>query len=480
MTPKFAELSDGKKVQYVETDDPPAGAMKETYFSPDRSYVVQFFKNTKTDSHRIRRLMDILARYNLTKTKDNKGFATNQESADYFKNLFCWPTGIVTQPRLGITAPVYPGNFFFSSGSLQGKEKNSRWFFSPKCMKNLSLQEKGTLIDYFKICISLARAIRRMHQGGLAHSDLSDKNVLIDPIQGKSIIIDIDSLVVPGLYPPDVLGTPDYIAPEVMATMHLPIDHADRIHPSIRTDLHALAVLLYQYLFFRHPLKGDKVNSIDSTEEDEILSMGSKALFIENPLDKSNRPKSIKVPYAALGKQLAGLFEKAFITGLSCPNDRPTAFEWEKALQDSFEMLCPCPNEKCTGRWFVYDMDNQKKIKCPYCGFKIDNQIPIMTFLKQSSRGVWEPFKRTTVYHGKQLFGWHVNDNVFPGENADLTPLGSLLFYEGNWVLMNEKLLSMSSPSGNRVLPGQATALIQGGRIKLANEEHGQMALIDF
>ena len=34
-------------------------------------------------------------------------------------------------------------------------------------------------------------------------------------------IIDLDGLVVPGKFPPDVVGTPDFIAPEVVTTSHL-------------------------------------------------------------------------------------------------------------------------------------------------------------------------------------------------------------------------------------------------------------------
>lgn len=37
-----------------------------------------------------------------------------------------------------------------------------------------------------------------MHAAGLAHSDLSYKNVLIDPVTGSACVIDVDGLVVPG------------------------------------------------------------------------------------------------------------------------------------------------------------------------------------------------------------------------------------------------------------------------------------------
>ena len=50
---------------------------------------------------------------------------------------------------------------------------------------------------------------------------LSNNNVLISPKDGNCIIIDIDSLVVPNMFPPEVIGTRGYIAPEVLATLSL-------------------------------------------------------------------------------------------------------------------------------------------------------------------------------------------------------------------------------------------------------------------
>uniref|UniRef100_UPI0031191D70 hypothetical protein n=1 Tax=Mesomycoplasma ovipneumoniae TaxID=29562 RepID=UPI0031191D70 len=77
------------------------------------------------------------------------------------------------------------------------------------------------------------------------HSDLSSNNVLIDPISGSCAVIDIDSLVVPDLFPPDVAGTKGYIAPEVLESMNLDFQNPARKLPSIRTDLFALPVLIY-------------------------------------------------------------------------------------------------------------------------------------------------------------------------------------------------------------------------------------------
>jgi hypothetical protein len=76
-------------------------------------------------------------------------------------------------------------------------------------------------------------------------------------------------------------------------------------------------------LLNRHPLRGPKVHSTRSAEEDEQLSLGKKALFIEHPLDSSNRPKEgLKVPVTALGSTLSKLFYKAFVTGLHAPYEQ--------------------------------------------------------------------------------------------------------------------------------------------------------------
>jgi hypothetical protein len=59
----FISLSkDGKRYDFVMTDNPPAGAMKYVYFSPKKDYVIGFFKD-KQDARAIARLESITDRY---------------------------------------------------------------------------------------------------------------------------------------------------------------------------------------------------------------------------------------------------------------------------------------------------------------------------------------------------------------------------------------------------------------------------------
>ena len=172
-----------------------------------------------------------------------------------------------------------------------------------------------------------------MHMAGLSHSDLGYNNCLIDPTTGQACLIDIDGLVVPGKHPPAVIGTPDFIAPEVVMTTHLSKEDKNRKLPSRTTDLHALAVLIYMYLLYRHPLRGDRFDDQDDSQRDEEMMMGAKALFVEHPTDKSNRIKSgnakpselpwkdtDRIPYGITGPYLSALFERAFLEGLHHPS----------------------------------------------------------------------------------------------------------------------------------------------------------------
>lgn len=480
MTAEKATLKDGKTVEFIVTSDPPAGGMKKTYFSPDRSYVVQFFHDQSAgqDPQRMARLEFILTKYNPTIPEaENGARGVSKTSADYFKKLFCWPTGIVVKPQLGIVAPTYSSNYFFAKGPFQGLEKEGRWFTSPKLRGMLPDEERGPWINYFKLCILMARAVRRLHMAGLAHSDLSCRNVLVDPSSGQSVVIDIDSLVVPNLFPPDVAGTPGYIAPEVLGTLDLPLTDPKRVLPSTKTDQHALPVLLYEYLLSRHPLIGPKVNSTTSAEEDERLSMGSKALFVEHPTDLSNRPKDLVVPSSVLGPALHDLFQRAFVKGLHSPNDRPAASEWERTLIKAWDLMVPCPNSSCSHKWFI--LHDPANVKCSFCGAKPKGTIPVLKLRKEGRPGQWLADGQVVVWSGLTLFKWHTFDNVFPGEEADRTPQGYCSFYQNNWILVNQNMTSLTSPGGNRVAPGQAVVLSDGVQFRLSQEPHGRIAVVE-
>ncbi|MBW5893956.1 kinase [Pectobacterium polaris] len=486
---------DGEPVQYVD-EIIGSGSMKDVYFSPDKTYVVAFYKKPQNEQAKERIAM-ITGRYRQS--------IFEQAGGDYWQDLFCWPTSVVEhQGRIGIVVPTYHSHFFFKYGSknddflgIKGREKEGKWFASANNQnKFLDPRERGNLLNYLKVCLLLTRAVRRMHAAGLCHSDLSYKNVLVDPEAGHACVIDIDGLVVPGKYPPDVVGTPDFIAPEVVKTTHLAKEDANRILPSISTDRHALSVLIYMYLFYRHPLRGGKIHDMDDEMRDESLSMGEKALFIEHPTDRSNAvklsqvsPSSLpwadtdKIPYTVLGPYLTPLFEKAFITGLHEPTKRPTADEWETALVKTVDLIQPCQNAACEQKWYVFSGKTQPS--CPYCGTPYKGKLPILNLYSSRTTGSYRPDDhRLMVWNGQSLYAWHVNRLIAPNERTTAEQkkrVGYFVFHNDQWWLVNEGIEElMSLPDKKKVAIGDKLALTDGAQFVLSTQEGGRLVVVQL
>ncbi len=475
-----AVLENGASIEFVFDMNAPRGGMKHTFFTPDRKFAVQFFNNPN-DARNPRlqdRIRTITGIYNPTLSEADGGALGNTEkTAEYFRRRFCWPVGIVKYPEFGIVCPTYPQNFFFGADAstvlnLKGKDKKSNWF-TGRNRKYLSPAEKGDFRTMLGTAISLCRSIRRMHQAGLAHSDLSCNNVLIDPKTGSAVVIDIDSLVVPNKYAPEVVGTRGYIAPEVLSTMALDFGNPNRALPCVQTDLHALPVLIYEYLFCRHPLIGPKIYSSASAEEDDFLALGSKATFIENPNDTSNRPPDLNITINSLSKGLEGLFLRAFVDGLHNPSERPTAMEWERELLRAWDKLVPCANPNCEKKWFILrDSDNPV---CPFCQKRVNRKIILLNFKSEmrGKKGVYRDKSEIAVFDRMPIFDWHIFSNVHNDEKADSQMRAYIALHNGMWLLVNDGAEGMTSPSGRLVPKGSAIELKDGAVFRMTGKENG-------
>ncbi len=487
------KADDGTEVEFYD-EVKAQGGVKDIYFSPSKQYVVAFYRKPLKElkASEKDRLQNIVGVY--------RERIFNQVGGNYWKKMFAWPEKIVEWGgKIGLVVPFYDKKFFFNGGPFDGKEKNGKWFASAKLRnKFLPADQKGTWLSHLHVCIKIARAVRRLHAAGLAHSDLSYNNVLIDPLTGSACIIDDDGLVVPGKYPPDVVGTPDFIAPEVMETKSLSFDDKNRKLPSVYTDRHALAVLIYMYLLYRHPLRGGKVWDIDPAIDEE-KAMGEKALFIEHPTDNTNRvkindldPKQLpqgdpaRLPYSICGPYLKKLFDRAFIDGLHNPSARPTAQEWEDALVKTTDLVQPCQNPQCESHWFVFD--NTTKPRCPFCGREYKGQLPVLNLYFSPKPGNFRPDDyRLMVYDNQTLYMWHVNRNICANEKTsdeDRKPAGDFHFHNGQWILINRRIPDMfeiqSDGSKKSVPVGGFVPLTEGRKILLSAQEGGRLAIVQL
>lgn len=487
--------SDGSTVEFYD-EIKAQGGVKDVYFSTDNTYVVAFYRKPISDNDKAR-LENIVGVYR------EKIFIQNSDGS-YWNDIFAWPTKMVEWNGLiGIVIPFYDKKFFFTGVDPQwpfiknGQEKNGKWFSSAKLInKFVPSDQIGTFLSHLHMCLKIARGIRRIHAAGLAHSDLSYNNVLVDPLSGSACIIDDDGLVVPGKFPPEVVGTPGFIAPEVLATKTLRIDDPKKNLPKITTDRYALAVLIYTFLLNRHPLDGGKVWDIDDPQKDDDMRYGSNALFIEHPTDATNRVKPnqlapsqlpqgdpARLPYTICGPYLKKLFDKAFIDGLHNPSMRPSAAEWEEALIKTCDLVQPCQNPDCQAHWYVFD--NTTKPCCPFCGMEYKGQLPILNFYYAPAHGkfILENY-RLMIYDKQTLYRWHSNNLVSANEKTsddDKKPVGDFHFHNGQWILINRRLPDMRDVTDNKDIPiGGFVPLTEGRQILLDKGQGGRLVVVQL
>lgn len=458
----LARLQDGREI-FFENEVLGEGSEGFVYFEEGHNYVLKFYKDIMAgeDPDFFDRLNNIVYSYNPL---------LDQDSRDFWKEYFCWPEAIVVKPRNGVRVPAYSRSYY----TREGTEKRMGFFVSKRGRALIPVDERGDWRGVMKMALAMARAVRRLHSAGLAHSDLSYNNFLGDPVAGKAVMIDLDGLVVPGIHPPKVLGTGGLIAPELLMY---------RARPSIQTDLHALAVLIYQVLLLRHPLRGPKRHrtETDDPKEHDWIVNGPGALFIEHPTDRSNRPERLVPEYQATGRYLASLIETSMIQGLYKPDLRPTAADWERALVHTLDMLVPCSNMGCDQGWFVLESENSV---CPWCEQKIGlSTLPVLEFYKgqRGQKGVFKPEGTYLVaWDGQDLFEWHVFDNVWAGERASQKIKATISCQDGEYYLNSVDIHARVLTNGkvSRLSPGQRLRLEEGQQIKLDEQEYGRLATV--
>jgi hypothetical protein len=307
-------LDNGTK---IECEDEPfaEGGEGKIYWDRAGTHVVKLYKGVEASREAIIREI-VGPRYNVVLPEP------------FWDKYFAWPDAIIKQPSLGITMPRRKGT-------------DMLWFLQPAARKayaNKNGPEKlGKWINYVRVSIKMSQLVAKMHQRGLCHSDLSFKNFMCDPVNDSVVLLDCDSLVVPLMAPPNVLGTKMCMAPELM-TYYLGGPQAT---PTRETDRHALATLIYWLMLQRHPLIGPKQYDTDA-DVSESLALGPRALFIEDPNDRSNNFPKMPPAFAYtsfLTPAVADLCKQAFVDGLHHPEARPAAPDWSQALRRMLDAI---------------------------------------------------------------------------------------------------------------------------------------------
>lgn len=184
----------------------------------------------------------------------------------------------------------------------------------------------------------LAVAVRTVHQAGHRVGDLRETNVMIAP-DGRVILIDCDSFQIAdkrtmAVYPTRV-ATGDYLAPELQGRDFVS-DPTDRLHG----DRFALAVLIFRLLMNgAHPYAatGPAVDHLPTTE-----SKIREGRFPYSRVAVGISPPAYAPDYNTVPSGVRKLFRRAFVTGHSHPERRPTAAEWADALARESDRVRTC------------------------------------------------------------------------------------------------------------------------------------------
>jgi serine/threonine protein kinase len=154
----------------------------------------------------------------------------------------------------------------------------------------LAEMDRISVVDWLR---QLALGLEALHGAGLVHRDLKPANVMISP-QGSLKILDygmVRVLDAASTLPGGALGTPHYMAPELMSS-----------EAGSAADLYSLGVIAYRLVADRLPFPGDDAMAVVAAQlykappplEDGPLEL---RFLIAQLLDKnpSNRPTASQV-----------------------------------------------------------------------------------------------------------------------------------------------------------------------------------------
>lgn len=195
----------------------------------------------------------------------------------------------------------------------------------------------------------IAKAFSEMESNNLSYCDISGNNILTKVARGVAVkMIDIDNIYVAGNGNAGVIGTPRYIAPEVI----------DRTHnPDIISDNYSLAVILFELLRMGHPYVSDDV--LDGTPEDEEKALAGKMDYV----DENNSSNMLPEDVVFTGK-MKELFKRCFVDGKVNRMMRPSAKEYYYAFLDASNKIIKCPN---CGAWHYPRREKAGYLPCPWC-----------------------------------------------------------------------------------------------------------------
>lgn len=183
----------------------------------------------------------------------------------------------------------------------------------PKNYKSIvDLMKKRVNPSFYTLCrtaFNLTRGYQKLHAMGAKYQDISFGNLFFNPDNGDVLICDNDNVSFDNSKPGGVLGTPGFMAPEIVR---------GEKRPSKDTDRYSLSVLLFYLFMVNHPLEGKLEASIRCMDMAARVKLyGTDPVFIFDPNNKTNRPvkgihDNATIYWPLYPEKLRQMFTRAF------------------------------------------------------------------------------------------------------------------------------------------------------------------------
>jgi serine/threonine protein kinase len=355
------------------------------------------------------------------------------------------PTGKFLWPLELVSAPSHPG-----FGYLMPL-REERYKGMADLMKR---RLEPTFRALATLGFELAHSFLQLHSKGLCYRDISFGNVFFDPGTGEVLICDNDNVSIDGVGEGGVLGTPRFMAPEVV--------RGDS-PPSIQTDLYSLAVLLFYIFIMHHPLEGKKELAIHSFDLPAMNRLyGTEPAFIYDPDNASNRPvqgvhDNAFYFWPIYPQFLRDLFTRAFTDGIRDPlHGRVREGEWRAAMINLRDAIHYC--QHCGTENFA-DSSSQTAGICWHCNRRL--RLPIRLRINRQI---------VMLNHDTQLFPHHLASDRPYDFSRPLAAVARHPDHTKVWGLKNLSdapwfITTPRDPQPKAVPPGLSLTLLPGAEI---------------
>ncbi len=267
----------------------------------------------------------------------------------------------------------------------------------PKNYKSIvDLMKKKVNPSFYVLCrtaFNLTKGYQKLHGTGAKYQDISFGNLFFNPDNGDVLICDNDNVSYDSTKPGGVLGTPGFMAPEIVR---------GEKRPSRETDRYSLSVLLFYLFMVNHPLDGKQEASIKCMDyAARVKIYGTNPIFIFDPDNKTNRPvkgihDNANIYWPIYPEKMRKMFTKAFTVGLNEPSKRITEPEWMTLFANmmSTQIMCQC------GARNFYDEELEDKGVAQTCWHCVNTiKAPVKLFIGKN---------RLVLYSNSKLYRHHI------------------------------------------------------------------------